>query len=81
MACGLPIICSNVCDNSIYVKEGFNGFLFNPNDINSICDALKKMLSLSDVEYLDFCHRSREQAVQKFSKERFIQSYIKLIET
>ena len=42
LSCGLPVVCSDVCDNGRYVLDGINGFLFNPLDTNSILDAFKK---------------------------------------
>ena len=80
MACGLPVVCSDVCDNSKYVIEGENGFLFNPKDTDSIVAAFERLLSLSDDEYYDYCFRSRALAEQKLSKETFINSYINLLE-
>lgn len=80
MASGLPIVCSNVCDNSKYVIEGENGFLFNPNDIDSIVLAFEKLFSLTNEDYITFCKCSRALAETKLSKERFVDSYIKLIE-
>ena len=80
MACGLPVACSDVCDNSRYVEEGVNGFLFNPHDSNTIYKAIKQMLSLSETEYQSYCLVSRQRAEEMLSKEKFVQSYIKLIE-
>ena len=80
MACGLPVVCSDVCDNSKYVLEGENGFLFNPKDTDSMVAAFERLLSLSDDEYFDYCFRSRALAEQKLSKETFINSYINLLE-
>lgn len=80
MACGLPIACSDVCDNGKYVKDDYNGFLFNPSDIPSIVGAFEKMLSLDDEKYQVFCDRSRMKAQEKLSKSSFVESYIKLIE-
>lgn len=80
MACGLPVVCSDVCDNSRYVIEGENGFFFNPKDINSIVAAFERLFALSDIEYHQYNHRSRELAEQKFSKDLFTEKYIKLIE-
>lgn len=79
MACGLPVVCSDVCDNSRYVIEGENGFLFNPNDINSIVTAFERLFDLGDEEYMLCCHRSRTLAEQKMSKEAFLSAYLKLI--
>lgn len=80
MASGLPVACSDVCDNSRYVKEGINGFLFDPHNTNSIAISLEQMLSLDDVNYQKFCNNSRKRAENLLSKDKFIQSYIKLIE-
>lgn len=80
MACGLPVVCSDVCDNSRYVIEDENGFLFNPNNIQSIVDAFIRLFALSDQKYEIFCQRSRAIAKQKLSKDSFVESYINLIE-
>lgn len=80
MACGLPVVCSDVCDNSKYVIEGKNGFLFNPKDTDSIVAAFERLTVLSNEEYVSFCHYSRTLAEQKLSKETFVKEYVKLIE-
>lgn len=79
MACGLPIICSDICDNGIYVKERLNGFLFDPSNTDSIVGAIERALSLSDTDYAGYCAASREVAEEKFSYKRFGDSYVKLI--
>lgn len=80
MACGLPVACSDVCDNSKYVVEGENGFLFNPQDASSIAAAIEKMLSLDESQYEVFCSNSRKRAEVMLSEDKFVQSYIKIIE-
>lgn len=80
MACGLPVACSDVCDNSKYIIEGENGVLFNPKETSSTVAAFERLFALSDEGYSHHCQRSRELAVQKLSKDNFIKSYIKLIE-
>lgn len=79
MSSGCPIICSNVCDNARYVKDGENGFLFNPSSPEDMADKLQKALCLSDEFYLKYCRRSRELAEELLSKEKFINSYINII--
>ena len=81
LACGLPVVCSNVCDNGRYVVDGENGFLFDPNDINSIINAVDKMLSLDKENHMRFGNNSRKRAEQFLSKDVFIKSYIELIES
>lgn len=79
MACGLPIACSNVCDNGRYVVEGVNGFLFNPQSIDSIVESLSRMLSVGDEEYSLLCSNSRKEAEARLSADTFIENYLKLI--
>lgn len=80
LSCGLPVLCSNVCDNSHYVREGENGFLFDPCDIEQIVKAFDKFFALKDEDYASFCDCSRTIAEEKLSGERFVNDYIKLIE-
>ena len=80
MACGLPIACSDICDNSRYVEEGINGFLFDPYNASSIADAIEHLLLLDESDYWAFCLNSRSRAESRMSKEVFVQSYIALID-
>lgn len=81
MACGLPIACSNVCDNPIYVTPGENGVLFNPNMADSMANAIEELLSIDDETYAKYCKCSRRIAEEKLSKKKFVESYIKLLES
>lgn len=79
ISCGLPVICSDVCDNPIYVQEGNNGTLFNPNSIESIANAIVSMLSLTDEQYLEYSRQSRCIAEDKLSSEVFLDKYQHII--
>ncbi len=79
LACGLPVICSDVCDNGIYIKEGANGFLFNPHIVSEMADKIEKALLLSDEQYYGCCKVSREVAETCFSEERFVEEYNNLL--
>lgn len=80
ICCGRPVIASNISDNSLMVKDGINGYLFNPKDEKDIALALKRIISLSHEERLKMGQESRKIAESLFDKEIFIESYIKLIE-
>lgn len=80
MACGLPIICSDVCDNMHYVIEKENGFLFEPNDPIKIANKLEEALLLSDNDYHEFCNNSRKIAINKLSHTHFVAKYMELLE-
>lgn len=79
MSVGRPVICSDVCDNSIYVKNSVNGYLFNPSDSNDIANAIEHALQLSSDEYLTMCQQSRRMAEKLLSKEVFINKYLKIL--
>ena len=80
MSCGLFILCSDVCDNPRYVQDGRNGVLFNPKSIESMSEALSRVLEMPICNIKEYGKLSREIALDKFSKEKFINEYIKLIE-
>lgn len=79
MASGLPIICSNVCDNGRYVEEGVNGFLFDPKSPENIAEVIEKMLMITHDQYYAFRIESRKKAVKNLSKKKFINTYLDLI--
>lgn len=80
LSCSLPIICSKVCDNPIYVKDGINGFLFDPYSPIDIANKLFDILNISNDEYIAYCKQSRMLAEDMFAKERFISEYDCLID-
>lgn len=80
MSCGKPIVCSRVCDNPHIVQDKKNGIFFNPTDVDSIYNGLRQIIEMPKEERLVFGRKSREIAEVLFSKEAFVQKYIKLIE-
>lgn len=80
MSCELPIACSNVCENPQIVKDGHNGRLFDPNNVEEMADALAAMLSMSPEERKEFGKRNRLQMVENNSIEAFCQKYLDIIQ-
>lgn len=79
MGCGLPVICSNVCDNPIIVINGENGILFNPNNVDHIFESIISIIS--DSEQLErMSINNRLKAIAMFSKIEFMEQYTKLID-
>jgi len=80
MCCGLPILCSDVCDNPQIVKDGVNGFLFNPNDLGMIATQISKMIdmSINNISVMGNCNR--KESIEKFSKESFVEKYLNIIQ-
>ena len=80
MSCGCPVICSSVCDNSIYVEEGDNGFLFDPHNPKSMAESIVRALLVTDYEYSYLSNQSRNRAERLLSEKTFLDKYIKIIE-
>ena len=81
ICCGKPMLVSNVSDNPVMVHNGVNGYLFNPNDIQSICDAFMCFFTLSYDKMCKMGKESRKIAEDLFDEEQFMQQYINLIES
>ena len=81
MASALPVAASRVCDNAHYVKDGSNGMLFSPDDIDGMADVLVKMSAMPDDELQLWGRRSREFAESLCASETFVNKYIKIIES
>ena len=78
---GLPILASDVSDNSVMTHDGVNGFLFDPYNVESMANAIIRYLSLSIEEQNKMAIKSREIAITLFDKEEFVNKYISLIES
>ena len=80
MSCGKPILCSDVCDNPHLVRDGENGFLFNPKSSEDMAAAIMKFCDLDTEEIIRMGECSRNRIIELCSTETFVQKYIKLIE-
>lgn len=58
---GLPLLCSRNC-GAIYhfLINGYNGYLFDPNDVDSLVNALKQIINHNDEDLIRMSYRSRE---------------------
>lgn len=80
MACGLPVIASDVCDNSNILCDERCGYLVDPLNPISIANAMENMLNLSVEERYAMGDACRKHIENYFSEEKFVNAYIKLIE-
>ncbi|KKR38358.1 hypothetical protein A2210_02235 [Candidatus Woesebacteria bacterium RIFOXYA1_FULL_40_18] len=78
MACGIPVIVSNV--GSLPEVAGDAGIYVDPYNINSIADALVKVLSMNQVDYNKVVKAGLEQA-GKFSWEKTARETLKILES
>lgn len=80
ICCGKPVIAGDVSDNSTMVKDGINGYLFNPYDVRDMAQTFLKCLNMQNSQLLKMSKESRSRAEDIFSKKLFVQKYIDLIE-
>ena len=80
MSCGLPILCSDICDNPSIVQDDVNGFLFDPYSIDKMADSIIEFIQLNFEDKIEMGVQSRNIALNSFSKEIFIKNYLQLID-
>ena len=80
MSCGLPVLASDVSDVRHIMEDGVNGYLMNPTSPDDMAKTIIRYCQLSKEERIAMAKASRTIIEKKFSKESFIQNYIKLIE-
>ena len=76
----LPVIATNVPGCRSIIEDGFNGFLFLPKNIESLVEALKKIINMSVKNRKEMGNNGRRLIKQKFSEEIVIQEILKNIE-
>lgn len=80
MACGLPVIASNVCDNPRILGEPDCGYLVDPCSVESIAGAMERMMKLPVEERTLMGEKARARIVDMCSEDRFADLYVKTIE-
>lgn len=80
MASGKVVLSTTAGGISEYLKDGENGFVVPCNDVEALSKKMRKMLSLSLMEYKDLSSKAVETA-QKYSIERTIKKWKSLIES
>lgn len=74
MACGVPVVASNIGGLPELVKDGDTGFLCPLNDIDAFANQIETILLDDDLQ-----HRmgaaARKRAVEEFATERIIPAY------
>lgn len=68
MACGLPIICSNIRGNKDLVTDGINGFLCNCQDIDAFSQAIYKLYRSTDLRIT--MGRNNLKKIENYSKDK-----------
>lgn len=69
MACGVPVIGSNIGGIKTYLIDGYNGILFENNNINSLSESIISFLRMNDESRLNMKKNAYETSLKYDSKE------------
>jgi len=79
LACGMPVLASDVGDHSILVDEPHGGFLFDPSGPHEIAEKICAFSKLTCAEKNSIGKRNRDFAEENVSLERLVGNYVDLL--
>jgi len=79
MACGVPVVASNVGGLPEVVVDGATGFLHPPGDVGSMADSAIRILS-DPALHAQLAAAGQQLAVERFSADRIVPQYAALYE-
>jgi sugar transferase (PEP-CTERM/EpsH1 system associated) len=74
MACGLPVLATNVGGNPEIVEDNVNGCLFSPGDATWLADKLQSLAQSPDLVH-QLGTAARNRAIDSFSLSRMLEAY------
>jgi glycosyltransferase involved in cell wall biosynthesis len=78
MVFGLPIVATDVGDNSYLIEDGLNGFLVGCKDIDSIAEKLNILIGSEELRNR-FGEFSQDKIMRDFSMDRMQSGYLTLL--
>ncbi|PMO67493.1 hypothetical protein BCT05_06870 [Vibrio breoganii] len=80
LACGLPILASDVCDHPILVDTSGAGYMFDPHSIDSIALALENAINTDNSKYLSLSNSARKFYKENLTSRIYASKYIELMD-
>jgi GalNAc-alpha-(1->4)-GalNAc-alpha-(1->3)-diNAcBac-PP-undecaprenol alpha-1,4-N-acetyl-D-galactosaminyltransferase len=78
MACGRPVIISDLLDHASLVQNGVNGYLFDYKNPSDLAEKIVMFNRLTPKERTKMGHFGREFAEKNLSIDRFVEDYERL---
>lgn len=79
MACGLPVVGSDVGGISQTVEHGRTGFIANPEDIDSFTDYLRKLISDPELR-TEMGEASRDRVEERYSANSLVKKFCAIVD-
>jgi glycosyltransferase involved in cell wall biosynthesis len=79
-ALGRPLITCDVPGCREIVRDGVNGFLCRPRDVDDLASAMGRMAALSPDALMRMGQDSRREAEQRFDEQIVVRRYLAAIE-
>lgn len=70
----VPVLCSNVGGIPEFVRDGVNGWLFNPNDVDKLHSKLEMIISMSEEERKEIGKKGFHDVKNEFTIEKYIEN-------
>jgi len=80
MAMEKPIITTDAPGCREVIRDGVNGFMVKPRDVESLFEAMEKMIKLPEETRQEFGKKGRELVLQEFDEKFVIKKYMQIIE-
>jgi len=73
MACGIPVVATNICDNSYVVKDGQTGFLVGVGDVEGMAKRIQTLLE-NDILRQTMGQKGTTWVRKEFSIEQLVRN-------
>jgi len=80
LACGLPVLASDVGDNGLLVEDNVRGLLFDPRSPRQIADAIKRFAQFDGRRREMMARAARDFAVDRLALETCVAEYERMLE-
>ncbi|WP_140937942.1 glycosyltransferase family 4 protein [Sphingobacterium lumbrici] len=80
MLLGIPVLCSNVGGIPEFVKDGENGWLFDPKDQKELASKMRMLLSLKKEELKEVGMQGFNSVSNVFTEKKYVKSLENLYE-
>ena len=75
MACGLPVIVTDIADNRRIVRDGVDGFVCAPDDPQALANAMQRFCGLDQATRHRMGVSAHERAVALFAMDRLVDQW------